>query len=336
MDRQLLNRATDGTDAPTPGYLYVDIAKNASSSPVACTEIATFLTRKLANKQNANIKWKCLKVITKTALTVQRGQFKRAVAQDHTAVAAIRQCTNFRGPPDPVRGDEPYNRVRIAAKECLDVIYSDTPTTDQASPYSSGVGGGGGGMSNTYGASPHAMQQQQQQDYSHGYGGGPSHGGGGGGGPRRMEGIGNPMFKDPRLDPQPENNIQGILREVGDVALNMIKDPLARNVEVQPRSVGRPGGGYGAPTPGNPVCYVLCILLRSTCNLHMWLMMMLMMGAELFTRHCAGIFYSCLFLKLSFFIIVLGSTDALHRVAMIWHKRLEENGPWRPIEDLML
>ncbi len=29
----------------------------------------------------------------------------------------------FRGPPDPLRGDEYYRRVRDAAKECLDAIY---------------------------------------------------------------------------------------------------------------------------------------------------------------------------------------------------------------------
>lgn len=249
MDRSLLNRATDGTDAPTPGYLYVDIAKNASSSPMACQEIATFLTRKLANKQNANIKWKCLKVIAKTAEAVGRGQFKRAVSQDQEAVSAIRMATNFRGPPDPVRGDEPYNRVRVAAKECLDIIYSDTPTQVEASPY-----GGGGGMSNTYGAPPH-MQRN-----AYGGGGPPAPGTG-----RRMEGIGNPMFSDPRLEPEPANNVQAILKDVGESFVGMIKDPLARNVDVQvgnrtgamPRPGGMPGyggggvsGSYGRPPPG--------------------------------------------------------------------------------------
>lgn len=259
MDRGLLNRATDGTEAPTPGYLYVDIAKNASSSPMACQEIATFLTRKLANKQNANVKWKCLKVITKTAEAVGRGQFKRAVAQDQSAVAAIRLATNFRGPPDPVRGDEPYNRVRVAAKECLDIIYSDTPTTEHQTAYS-----GGGGMSNTYGAPPH-----QQSSYGGGGGGGggmPTPGGPGG---RRMEGIGNPMFSDPRLDPQQDGTVQAILKDVGESFVGMIKDPLARNANVQisshqqrghgemPRPGGMQGyggggvsGSYGRPPPG--------------------------------------------------------------------------------------
>ncbi|CAB9498954.1 AP-4 complex accessory subunit Tepsin [Seminavis robusta] len=252
MDRQLLNRATDGSDAPTPGYLYIDIAKNAASSPMACQEIATFLTRKLANKQNANIKWKCLKVIAKTAEAVSRGQFKRAVAQDQSAVAAIRLATNFRGPPDPVRGDEPYNRVRLAAKECLDMIYSETPTQADQSPYNSG----GGGMSNTYGAPPH-----QQNAYS---GGGAGAGAGGMPPPgRRMEGIGNPMFSDPRLEPQ-SNSVESVIKDIGESFVGMIKDPLARNADVRtsnshgemPRPGGMQGfgshnaGTYGRPPPG--------------------------------------------------------------------------------------
>jgi hypothetical protein len=254
MDRQLLNRATDGSDAPTPGYLYIDIAKNASSSPMACQEIATFLTRKLANKQNANIKWKCLKVITKTAEAVGRGQFKRAVAQDQSAVAAIRLATNFRGPPDPVRGDEPNNRVRLAAKECLDIIYSDTPTQMEQSPYNTSAAQ----MSNTYGAPPH------QQAPSYGGGGMPPPGSG-----RRMEGIGNPMFSDPRLEPQPKSNLEAIIKDVGESFVGMIKDPLARNVDVRISNghgeMPRPGGmqGYGSHNAGAVSRVFDCLSLAS-------------------------------------------------------------------------
>lgn len=264
MDRQLLNRATDGSDAPTPGYLYLDIAKNASSSPMACQEIATFLTRKLANKQNANIKWKCLKVISKTAESVGRGQFKRAVAQDQSAVAAIRLATNFRGPPDPVRGDEPYNRVRLAAKECLDIIYSDTPAQTEQSPYASASQ-----MSNTYGAPSH---QQPSPSYNGGGGGMPTPGSG-----RRMEGIGNPMFSDPRLEPQPKTNLEAIIKDVGESFVGMIKDPLARNVDVRSSNghgeMPRPGGmqGYGNPSAGSvslrfssfalSCCWSVCVCL---------------------------------------------------------------------------
>lgn len=244
MDRKLLARATEGTDAPTPGYMYVDIAKNASSSPAACQEIAQYLTRKLASKQNHNIKYKCCKVIAKAAEQVSRGQFKRCIIQDPAGVAAIKEAMNFRGPPDPVLGDEIYNRVRQAAREALDSIYADNPTSsDQPSSFNSGIG-------SSYGAPTHQAP---------GYGGAGGGIGAPGGGGRRMEGIGNPMFSDPRLEPEP-SGVKDMLRDVGDTFVGMIKDPLARNSNITGPAGGmpRPGGmqgygnqaSYGRPPPG--------------------------------------------------------------------------------------
>ena len=170
-DRSLLARATEGTLAPTPGYIYLDIAKNVAASPMACQEVATYLSRRLQSKQNANIKYKCLKVIAKVAESpVTRGMFKRTMAQDSHSMACIKEALQFRGPPDPSRGDEPYQKVREAAKEALDAIYSDSPssTSAHAGDYSSSYGAGASSSIPTS---------------------------------TGMEGIGNPMFKDPRLDP---------------------------------------------------------------------------------------------------------------------------------------
>ena len=73
-----------------------------------------------------------------------------------------------------------------------------------------------------------------------------------------MEGIGNPMFSDPRLDPEPVNNIQAIMKDVGESFVGMIKDPLARNVDVRISNhrgeMPRPGGGmpgYGGGGAGS-------------------------------------------------------------------------------------
>lgn len=53
-----------------------------------------------------------------------------------------------------------------------------------------------------------------------------------------MEGIGNPMFSDPRLAPTGGGgvagavppNIQAAVKEAGEVVMGMIRDPLARNI----------------------------------------------------------------------------------------------------------
>mmetsp|Transcript_14720 Transcript_14720/g.33157 ORF Transcript_14720/g.33157 Transcript_14720/m.33157 type:complete len:756 (+) Transcript_14720:103-2370(+) len=245
MDRQLLSRATDNSDAPTPGYMYIDIAKNAAGNPQTCADVAKYLTGRLASKNNSNVKFKCLKVISKTAVSPYlRGQFKRCLSQDPRAMAAIKDATQFRGPPDPVRGDEPYDKVRRAAKEALDSIYSDTPASD---PSSAG-GSFASSVSSSYGNSAGAG----------GYGGGASPGGGG---PRRMEGIGNPMFKDPRLEPETQGmTMNDIVSEAKSTVIGMIKDPLARNASVQlsnnqgamprPGGYSGPAGSFNKPPPG--------------------------------------------------------------------------------------
>jgi hypothetical protein len=241
MDRQLLARATENSDAPTPGYMYMDIAKNAASNPAICSDIAKYLTGRLAAKNNPNIKFKCLKVISKTATSPYlRGLFKRCLAQDPQAMAAIKEALQYRGPPDPVRGDQPYERVRTAAKEALDAVYSDTPAESSGAPFATST-------SASYAPSPH------QQG---GYGGQSSYGGGGGGGGGggRIEGIGNPMFKDPRLEPNTGNlgnmSIKDVVKEAKATVVGMIQDPLARNVEAhignQQGNVPRPGGYQGA------------------------------------------------------------------------------------------
>lgn len=243
-DRSLLARATEGTIAPTPGYLYLDIAKNVATSPMACQEVATYLSRRLQSKQNPNIKYKCLKVIAKVAESpVTRGMFKRTMAQDSQSMACIKEALQFRGPPDPARGDEPYQKVRTAAKEAMDAIYSDAPTSTSASH--------AGDYGNAYGAAV-----------------------GGHAGPptpsTRMEGIGNPMFKDPRDPSNQPMTAETFLREAAEAVTGMIRDPLARNVDLGPPPGSRPGAmpGYGGGgTVSEHVQVHYCVFLRSSPSL---------------------------------------------------------------------
>lgn len=228
MDRNLLARATEGTDAPTPGYLYIDLAKAASLNPNTSQEMAAYLTRRLSSKSNPNIKYKCCKVIAKLCEQVPRNQFRRAVSQSPPAVAAVKEAMNYRGTMDPVQGDAKNERVRQAAKEALDAIYSESAEPSMPA---------GGYSSASYGAPPHSA-------------------GGGGGyasaGRPRMEGIGNPQFRDPRTmnggaGGMPNEKFKDALKEAGEVVMGMIKDPLARNLDV-----GTGGGGmHSVPNQGS-------------------------------------------------------------------------------------
>lgn len=90
-----------------------------------------------------------------------------------------------------------------------------------------------------------------------------------------MEGIGNPRYQDPRLDPRYNSNgatstttsingltnvpaITNAVREAGEVVLGMIKDPLARNIDISVSAVNRfsntsmPGYSGGNPYQGRP------------------------------------------------------------------------------------
>jgi hypothetical protein len=232
----MLARATESTDAPTPGYLYVDLSKSATGNPNACQDMATYLTNRLASKNNPNVKYKCCKVISKLCDQVPRNYFRRCIAQDPNGITAIKEAMQFRGTPDPVRGDEPNERVRQAAKECLDAVYREAPAEPQVP--TGGYGGGG------YAGPPsHSMANQY----------GPPPGAGGGGSMQsRMQGIGNPRYQDPRLDRR-HNEPQGfssVVKEAGEVIVGMIKDPLARNIAPDVPRQGHSGNlpGYGGPT----------------------------------------------------------------------------------------
>ena len=50
---------------------------------------------------------------------------------------AIKACGDFRGPPDPLRGNEPYRRVHEGAKEAMEAIF------DSSAPTGSAAGGAG-------------------------------------------------------------------------------------------------------------------------------------------------------------------------------------------------
>eukprot|EP00986_Skeletonema_menzelii_P005378 scaffold1932_cov146-Skeletonema_menzelii.AAC.2 len=278
-DKSLLSRATDSTTAPTPGYLYNDIGKTLTS-PQACIETTQYLINRLSSKNNVHIKKKCCKVLAKLIVhPVNRGMLKRTLAQNPASIGAIKECTAWRGTMDAVTGDQWNVELREAAKECLDVVYSDVGECGGGGDPTQFGGVGGGGM---MGGGPTGGMAglQQKQGYggpvaAQGIGGGgsggygapmggasgsgygdsnSSYGGAGGGGGSRMQGIGNPMFTDPRLEQQQQasttvGKLSAMATEVGGAMLGMIKDPLAKQAAaMQQQQPPHPNmGTYGGP-----------------------------------------------------------------------------------------
>jgi hypothetical protein len=215
--RQMLSRATEGTQAPTPGYLYKDLTIAAQTNPTVCQEMAQYLVQRL-QKPNPNTKYKALKLIAKIADSVPH--FKRCLSQSPHGVAEIKAHIGYRGNLDPVRGDEPNQKIRLAAQEALDAVYREAPTSSQ-------MHGAASSSAPYYGGAAASSSAAS----------------------RRMDGMGNPRFSDPRLDPryngtQP-TTVGEVVREAGEVVLGMIKDPLARNIEIPPSMGGVPSRGFG-------------------------------------------------------------------------------------------
>ena len=93
MDRSLMSRATSSDDAPTPAYLYNEIAKATTQSYDVSQKIQEFLMTRL-KKKNANVKYKCL-VIIKNCCRMGRADFKRDMQRNTDAIKeCLRECTS--------------------------------------------------------------------------------------------------------------------------------------------------------------------------------------------------------------------------------------------------
>ena len=223
MDRGLLARATAAAAGPTPGYLYEEIAKMTRASFDVCAKVEEYLAKRCANK-NANVKLKALVVIRHVA---EKGapQFKQQMVR---RLPVIKDCQQFSGPPDPLRGDEPYRRVRMAAKDAIEALTSDDYDQPVAQSMQGFSGGGDAyesyppqrgrmeGFGNsipdqeptTYMAKAQRMASQMAekaasrlQKSDSGYRGGDQRRSAEFSSHRSMPGVGNPRFGDARHAP---------------------------------------------------------------------------------------------------------------------------------------
>ena len=223
MDRGLLARATAADDGPTPGYLYGEIARMTRASFDVCAKVEEYLAKRCANK-NANVKLKALVVIRHVA---EKGapQFKQQMVR---RLPVIKDCQQFSGPPDPLRGDEPYRRVRMAAKDAIEALTSDDYDQPVAQSMQGFSGGGDAyesyppqrgrmeGFGNsipdqeptTYMAKAQRMASQMAekaasrlQKSDSGYRGGDQRRSAEFSSHRSMPGVGNPRFGDARHAP---------------------------------------------------------------------------------------------------------------------------------------
>ena len=107
MDNRLAHDATSNDDSPTPGYMLTELSKMTLVSYQASQQLQEFLANRVT-KPNHNVKYKCL-VIIKHVCRSGSANFKKEMGRH---IDPIKACLGFTGPPDPLRGEEIYRRVR--------------------------------------------------------------------------------------------------------------------------------------------------------------------------------------------------------------------------------
>ncbi|GIL49429.1 hypothetical protein Vafri_5766 [Volvox africanus] len=119
---QIFKKVEDVTAAkedPSPVYLMDELAEMARGSAESSEKIADRIAKRLQNKSPV-VKFKALRLIRHL---VNKGcaQFQRTM-QRHASL--IREHMQFKGEPDPFKGDTPNQRVRDAAKEASEALFN--------------------------------------------------------------------------------------------------------------------------------------------------------------------------------------------------------------------
>lgn len=172
MDKNLLKRATEDTPDPTPGYMYRDIAAWTFLDQTTQAKLVAYLMDKMKPNVSNNILWKVLRII-KNLCETGHADFQKEMQRN---ADTIKQFASYRGNQDPKYGDKLNEKVRVAAREAMEAIFSkrrdakvqitnghgsDASGQFQGAPTTStfttghSVSGSGGGSSTVPGANEH-------------------------------------------------------------------------------------------------------------------------------------------------------------------------------------
>eukprot|EP00930_Biecheleria_cincta_P018669 TRINITY_DN1445_c1_g1_i1.p1 TRINITY_DN1445_c1_g1~~TRINITY_DN1445_c1_g1_i1.p1 ORF type:complete len:940 (-),score=270.28 TRINITY_DN1445_c1_g1_i1:73-2892(-) len=267
MDRSVLNKATSADDIPTPGYLYTEIAKSTFADITACQQLADYLLKKL-ERDNPHVKLKVLKII-KHVCEQGKPDFRRAIQKKAELVKA---CLQYRGTPDPLKGDAPNKAVREEADVAVKAVFSsDSSTNAYGIPTSTGQKmqgfgsegpggddmsgriGGMGGPSNSFGGGG------GNSSFGSSSFGSSSFGGGGCGGAKSMGSGGMVGFGNPNFDNAPKEDKETAFKQAMSTAMSSTFSAVSRlSAKVSGAPAPAPSSGpdlsqgstYRPPTAG--------------------------------------------------------------------------------------
>jgi len=168
MSKSLVNKATVDNRDPCQGFHLRELAEATKHSIDDTQTIEDQLVKQL-KRNKPNVKRKALKCV-KYICDNGSSNFKRGF-QRHTHI--LRECAKYRGPPDPVYGDAPYEEVREAAKFAIDALFQTTNNEQEEELRSRIQGMGSSGM-NAMGSGMGSNSDSYSVNKYTGHGGGTS------------------------------------------------------------------------------------------------------------------------------------------------------------------
>eukprot|EP00211_Chloroparvula_japonica_P013446 CAMPEP_0119134228 /NCGR_PEP_ID=MMETSP1310-20130426/16061_1 /TAXON_ID=464262 /ORGANISM="Genus nov. species nov., Strain RCC2339" /LENGTH=130 /DNA_ID=CAMNT_0007124995 /DNA_START=92 /DNA_END=480 /DNA_ORIENTATION=- len=107
-----VEKATQDTESPTPGYVHHELAKYTHQSLEESRMLEALLMKKLeTNAPRVKLKaLKCVKFVVEKGHPSFGTDFKTP-----GRIEAIQNCLQYHGPPDPILGDSLYRSVRDEA-----------------------------------------------------------------------------------------------------------------------------------------------------------------------------------------------------------------------------
>eukprot|EP00472_Partenskyella_glossopodia_P001564 CAMPEP_0197532822 /NCGR_PEP_ID=MMETSP1318-20131121/41068_1 /TAXON_ID=552666 /ORGANISM="Partenskyella glossopodia, Strain RCC365" /LENGTH=146 /DNA_ID=CAMNT_0043089483 /DNA_START=24 /DNA_END=461 /DNA_ORIENTATION=- len=120
--RSLIFKATADDHNPVDGVVLRNLMQNTHMGIDECVIMKNLLEKRI-KKTSADIKYKALKTVVYLS---ENGavEFRMQWQRDN---GVLREHTQFKGPPDALRGEVPNQRVRDEAKRAMKAIFN----TDQ-------------------------------------------------------------------------------------------------------------------------------------------------------------------------------------------------------------
>ncbi|XP_072523881.1 AP-4 complex accessory subunit Tepsin [Salminus brasiliensis] len=116
-----LMKATADDEAPCPGYLFEDISKISQESVGCCQCLLEYLLERL-QVESCHVKLKVLKIL----LHLCGHGPTHFLTELRRNATFIQEVTVYSGPPDPIHGNAPFQKVRVSAQELASMLFNDT------------------------------------------------------------------------------------------------------------------------------------------------------------------------------------------------------------------